>query len=49
MPKSEEKVQANVLIKRNLKKAVTGILSTLIPKANPDFENKIEHSRNLDC
>ena len=29
-------------VKRNLKKTVIGILSSIIPKANPDFEEKID-------
>ena len=43
MPKSEDNAQTDGIIKRNLKKAVIGILGTIIPKANPDFENKIKH------
>lgn len=41
IPKSEQKVQADGIGKRNFKKALIGILSAIIPKANPDFENKI--------
>ncbi|PSG87390.1 hypothetical protein C7H52_10935 [Aurantibacter aestuarii] len=42
MPKSEYKTQADGKFKRNFKKALIGILSTIIPKANPDFEEKID-------
>ncbi|RFN58407.1 hypothetical protein [Marixanthomonas ophiurae] len=42
IPKSVQIGQADGIVKRNLKKAITGILSSIIPKANPDFENKID-------
>jgi transposase InsO family protein len=42
IPKSEQIAQADEIVKRNFKKALIGILSTIIPKANPDFENKID-------
>ena len=41
-PKSEQKGQTDGILKRNIKKAVIGIVSAVIPKANPDFEDKID-------
>lgn len=29
-------------VKRSLKKVIVGLLTTAIPKANPDFENRID-------
>jgi hypothetical protein len=40
-PKSEQKVQIDGKVKRNIKKIFSGIFSIIIPKANPDFEDKI--------
>jgi hypothetical protein len=42
LPKSEQKTHADGIVKRNFKKALIGILSVIVPKANPDFENKID-------
>jgi hypothetical protein len=42
IPKSEQIAHADGIVKRNFKKAIIGILSTITPKANPDFENKID-------
>jgi hypothetical protein len=39
-PKSEQKAQSDGIIKRNIKKVFGGVISAVIPKANPDFENK---------
>ena len=40
-PKSDSKIAKDGLIKSSLKKAFVGILTTIIPKANPDFDDKI--------
>lgn len=42
VPKNEHTYESDGAVKRNIKKAITGILSSIIPKGNPDFENKIE-------
>jgi hypothetical protein len=42
VPKNENNSKSEGVLKRNIKKAIIGILGTIIPKANPDFENKIE-------
>ena len=41
-PKSESLKAKDGLIKSSLKKVLVGILTTIIPKANPDFEDKID-------
>lgn len=41
-PKSDSQTPKDGLIKSSLKKALLGILTTIIPKANPDFEDKID-------
>lgn len=41
-PKNNSQTEKDGLIKSSLKKALIGILSTFIPKANPDFDNKID-------
>ena len=40
-PKTEREPSVDGFIKRTFKKAINGVLSAIIPKANPDFENKI--------
>ena len=42
VPKSEHNSHSDGVIKRSIKKAIIGIVSSIIPKANPDFENKID-------
>ena len=42
VPKREHNSEPDGIVKRNLKKAIIGILSSIIPKANPDFEEKID-------
>jgi hypothetical protein len=41
-PKSDRQTAIDGLIKSSLKKALVGILTTIIPKANPDFDDKID-------
>ena len=41
VPKNEHNSEPDGIVKRNIKKAIVGILSSIIPKGNPDFENKI--------
>ncbi|WP_347375134.1 hypothetical protein, partial [Aequorivita sp. Q41] len=41
-PKNEQKTERDGIIKRNLKKAFSEIFSAIIPKANPDFEDKFD-------
>jgi hypothetical protein len=41
-PKSDNQTAKDGLIKSVLKKAVVGILTKFIPKANPDFDDKID-------
>ncbi len=41
-PKNDSRTAKDGLIKSSLKKAFVGILTTIIPRANPDFENKID-------
>ncbi|MFC6860381.1 hypothetical protein ACFQHQ_13405 [Zunongwangia atlantica 22II14-10F7] len=42
IPKVELKTQEENKFKLNFNKALTGFLSTFIPKANPDFDDKIK-------
>jgi len=42
VPKKEHNSESDGVVKRNIKKAIIGILGSIIPKANPDFENKID-------
>lgn len=44
-PKSNRPLAKDGLIKSSLKKALTSILTTIIPKANPDFDQKIDEVR----
>lgn len=44
-PKSDRSTAKDGLIKNSLKKVLTGILITIIPKANPDFDQKIDEVR----
>ena len=41
-PKSDNLTAKDGLIKSSMKKALVGILTAIIPKANPDFDNKID-------
>ena len=41
-PKNDRHSVKHGLIKSSLKKALVGILTSIIPKANPDFEGKID-------
>lgn len=41
-PKSDNQAAKDGLIKRSLKKVLVGILTKVIPKANPDFDDKID-------
>lgn len=41
-PKNDSRSAKDGLIKSSLKKAVAGILTKIIPKANPDFDDKID-------
>lgn len=40
-PKSDSQTKNDGLLKRSFKKALVGILTKVIPKANPDFDEKI--------
>jgi hypothetical protein len=42
VPKNEHNSKSEGIVKRNIKKAIVGILGSIIPKGNPDFENKID-------
>ncbi|WP_299126389.1 hypothetical protein [uncultured Winogradskyella sp.] len=42
VPKREHNSEPDGIIKRNIKKVVIGILSSIVPKGNPDFEDKID-------
>ncbi len=42
VPKSKHNSQPDGVVKRNIKKAIIGIVSSIIPKANPDFDHKID-------
>lgn len=42
VPKYEQNSQPQGVLKRNIKKAIIRIVSLVIPKANPDFEKKID-------
>lgn len=42
VPKNENQTSADGILKRSLKKALVGILTPVIPKANPDFDEKID-------
>jgi hypothetical protein len=46
VPKTEQKTQSDGIVKRTFKSAIVGILTFIIPKANPDFENKIDLVEN---
>lgn len=50
-PKSDRPTAQDGLIKSSLKKALIGILTKIIPKANPDFEDKIDevHYWLVEC
>ena len=41
-PKNDSQTEKDGLIKSSLKKALKGMLTTVIPKANPDFDDKID-------
>jgi len=41
-PKNDSQFAKDRLIKSSLKKAMVGILTKIIPKANPDFDDKID-------
>jgi hypothetical protein len=41
-PKNDSHSAKDGLIKSSLKKALVGILTKIIPKANPDFDDKID-------
>jgi len=41
-PRSNSQTTKDGLIKSSLKKLLVGVLTTIIPKANPDFEDKID-------
>ena len=42
LPESENQISSHGLLRRSLKKAIKEILTTVIPKANPDYENEID-------
>jgi hypothetical protein len=42
VPRNDSQTAKDGLIKGSLKKALVGILTTNIPKANPDFDDKID-------
>jgi len=50
-PEIEKNSTNDRLIKSSLKKALVAILTKVIPKANPDFEDKIDQVQNwlLEC
>ena len=41
-PKTGQQPSVDGIAKRTLKKVINGVFSAIIPKANPDFENKIK-------
>lgn len=41
-PKNDSRTTQDGLLKRSLKKALVGIFTKVIPKANPDFDDKID-------
>jgi hypothetical protein len=43
LPKNETQIPTDGFLKRSFKKAFIGTLTTVIPKANPDFEGKIDN------
>ena len=45
-PITEQKSGPDGFFKRTVKSAIVGILTFIIPKANPDFENKIDQVEN---
>ncbi|HMC01613.1 MAG TPA: hypothetical protein VKN14_11315 [Flavobacteriaceae bacterium] len=45
-PKTGQDSKVDGITKRALKKAIIGVLSTIIPKANPDFDDKIDFVKN---
>ncbi|MEP6262818.1 MAG: hypothetical protein ABJ092_14675 [Gillisia sp.] len=45
-PKTDKKTQSDGVFKRTFKSAIIGILSSIIPKANPDFDAKIDLVEN---
>ncbi|OEY71727.1 hypothetical protein [Salegentibacter salarius] len=45
-PKPGHQSQTDGIIKQTFKKAVNGILTSLIPKANPDFDHRINLIEN---
>lgn len=42
IPEREQQPKVEGIAKRTLKKAIIGLMSSIIPKANPDFDNKID-------
>ena len=44
--KSENQTSPDGLLKSSLKKAITGVLTTVIPKTNPDYENQIDNVKS---
>lgn len=46
VPKNENQTSADGLLKRSLKKVIIGVLTTVIPKANPDYENQIDNVKS---
>ena len=41
-PKTEKIIQSDGIVKRTFKNAIIEILTGIIPKANPDFDSKID-------
>jgi hypothetical protein len=50
-PEIDRQKSTDGLIKSSLKKALLGFLTAIIPKANPDFEDKIDEVQNwlIEC
>ena len=45
-PKTGQKTQSDGIVKRTFRNAIVGILTSIIPKANNDFDNKIDLVEN---
>ena len=44
--KSDSQSSSEGLLKKSLKKVITGVLTTIIPKANPDYETQIDRVKS---
>ncbi len=46
LPKSEGQSSSEGLLRRSLKEVIIGVLTTVIPKANPDYESQIDRVKS---